>query len=946
MLLNKVALNKFVLFFCLLIFSTYSFSNGIADYEKARQAYNSNQYQEAFIHVRNALKAQPDYLPAKILVGQLFLINGLYQEAEVEFADAYTAGADVNLIIEDWGRALLLAGQFDKIIEFEDLETLAQDRSLVWLKLRAQACLGIKDVPCAKKAYESILNTSAEHPDGLNGLAILSIRDENPAQALLYLDRALKKDNNNAQAWGLKGQITKNDGDIQQALVYLNKAFVLDPTDPFISKNLVDAYISATDYDTAIKISEDILSQTPDDLYVMFANSWLTSQVNSLNAAKSQLELIANRLANVSDHALSAEPSLYYLRGMVGFMQQNFERAREDFLAYSKETADDLQTAILLAKTYMALNDSDSAMEVLELHEQALMDIVHHGLLLGNLYLKRNRLFKAFPLLNKLAEKYPQHIDVQIFAIRVALARGKSAEGFTGLEQLLARYPEDRKVLTSHGLINLQAGRLTQAQISIERLYKLHSDEPSIINMKAALLIVLGEFEQAKDILDKVLASSPDLFAAKYNQATILFHEARYAEAKALISALLRRQPGHIQASLLEAKVVLASGEYDQAIEKYRQLLRQYGNSVAVIRAAMSAYLSQNDYQLALRLLRQLSKLDPENPDYPIQMARIYIKTREFKRAGYELEGLDELAQGNASALAAQSQLWLALNNAEKALASIYAAHQVDPQDIGLHLQWVKLLTTAGQFEQADAQLRLLNRKLPENPHVLFKKAELAQAMQQQPNAFELYLQVLAIDTSFDLAYAKLYAISANLGDFDQLISLLEQEVEKSPNRYFPRSLLAQYHYYYGDRQLAKFHYEFILEADSAPNRYALLNRLAVMYLRTDLAKSTAYSEQAYKLNSSDAKVAHTYGWILALKGKYEESLPILRAASVRDTLNPQLKYHLAFTLHALNRSSAAKRLLEEALASEDRFEGRDDASALLDKIVSNPPAKAVGSSS
>lgn len=922
--------------FCLglLCYSVLSMANTSTDYEKARQAYAEEQYQEAFIHIRNALKTQPDYLPAKILMGKLFLNNGLYQEAETEFAEAFTSGADVNLIIEDWGRALLLAGEFDKLIEFKELESVAEDRMLVWLKLRAQACLNIKNNRCAKEAYDEILSTSKDHPDGLNGLAVLAIQQENYTAAIAYVDRALTSDSQNAQSWGLKGQIAKESGDVQQALVYLNKAFVIEPTNPFISKNLVDAYIAATDYDTAIKISEDILNQTPDDLYVMFANSWLTSQVNSLQAARSQLEFIANRLANVSDLALEAEPSLYYLRGMVGFMQQNFERAREDFLAYSNESADDLQTAILLAKSYMALNDSDSAMAVLQRHEEALLDNIHHALILANLYLKRNRLFKAVPLLDRLEAKYPQHIDVRLFAVRVALARGKTAKGFADLQGLIKQYPKDRKVLTSHGLINLQAGRLEQAQLSIEQLYQLFPEQSSVLNMKAALLIVQSEYSQAKSLLDKVLEASPDLFAAKYNQATILFHQGKYAQANHLISALLERQPDHIQASLLKAKVTLASGKYDQAVEQYRQLLRQHGNNIAVNHAAMTAYLSQNDYQLALRILRKLAKLDPENPRYPIQMARVYIKSREISRAIYEVEKLDELAQGDPSSLAAQSQLWLALNNPEKALTSIYAAHQISPQDLGLHLQWVKLLTTAGHFEQADAQLRLLSRRLPNSPHVTFKQAELAQVMGQTDSAIRLFKQVLALDSSYDLAYAKLYAISARLGNFDDVISLLELELKANPGRYFPRSLLAQYHYYYGDKQLAKHHYESILAADSAPNRYALLNRLAVLYLPTDLQKSADYSEQAYALEPNDANVAHTYGWILTLKGLYDQSLPILRAASVRDTLNPQLKYHLAYTLHALERSEAAKQLLEEALASEDRFESRQEASELLDKIT------------
>ena len=46
-----------------------SFASTSEDYEKALTAFNQNEYDEAYIHLKNSLQKDPENLAAKILMG-------------------------------------------------------------------------------------------------------------------------------------------------------------------------------------------------------------------------------------------------------------------------------------------------------------------------------------------------------------------------------------------------------------------------------------------------------------------------------------------------------------------------------------------------------------------------------------------------------------------------------------------------------------------------------------------------------------------------------------------------------------------------------------------------------------------------------------------------------------------------------------------------------------
>ena len=121
--------------------SSYLLASSEDDYEKALKAYNLAQYDEAFIHLKNSLKQDTDNLAAKILMGKILLINGYLAAAEAEFYESLDQGADINIVAEPLGNALLFQNKYEKVINLTEADKLVGDQKVKWLQIRASACI-------------------------------------------------------------------------------------------------------------------------------------------------------------------------------------------------------------------------------------------------------------------------------------------------------------------------------------------------------------------------------------------------------------------------------------------------------------------------------------------------------------------------------------------------------------------------------------------------------------------------------------------------------------------------------------------------------------------------------------------------------------------------------------------------------------------------------------
>lgn len=903
------------------------------DYEKALTAYNQTRYDEAFIHLKNSLQLDPNNLAAKILMGKLLLMNGYLMAAETEFFEALDQGADINLIAEPLGNALLFQNKYDKVINFTETDKLTGDYKISWLQIRASACIRLNKLDCANDAYNDILKADPNNTQAYNGLASVALFQKNLELADSLLAKAIASDNENSTTWRLKGELAHANQDFDSAIDYLQKSLKLAPEDPNTLRKLADIYLESNDYDSARAFVDEIIDKTPNDPLAILLSSWLESKDKEKLVSNARLEQLNSIMASLSPEIIAEQPILLYISGLTAFFHGNTEQAAKDFSQYLTKKPNDIQAIVLLARTYLMTQQNKQALTLLEKHEDKLVENIDSALLLGDLYLKQNRAFKAQKLSDKLVSAYPNDSRVQLFEIRLMAARGKIEEALRILDSAYENNKDKASFLFTYSMMKLQAGYEREALKSAQAILTLYPDEPEFMNLKAGIHIRLREYDEAMLLLDKALAIDPELFAAKFNKAAILSRREDFEASNNIVEELLATSPKHPQSLLLKAHNKVQQGEIEKALDLYSDIL-VLNNDFNYARFELAKlYRALKDYDQSVYHIDRLLVDDFDNPEYLLFKTELYIQKRNISEAKKTLSIVEHFTTDSIEQLLKQSELQRAIDDIPAALKSLEKALALQPENSRIKLNIVRLLISTNEYKKAQDILTSMGASSQTDANYWLVNAIYQNATGKTGDAVSDIRKALSLDPNYHQALVFLYELALKNGYQTAFVEEAKKVVSKSPQNLLAKNLLAQFYYIQQDFENAKPIYLSLLDKKGSFNPSIVYNKLAIMSLGDDINQAYDYIKKAFELNESEPDILDTYGWVLVQKGKAEEGLGYLRKAFARDSNNPEIRYHLGFALAKLNRNQEAVAELEKAVSAQRPFYNRQKAQELLDSL-------------
>ena len=914
-------------------FAFNSFATTSEDYEKALSAFNETAYDEAYIHLKNSLQKDPENLAAKMLMGEILLINGYLNAAELEFVEALEMGADINLLAELLGNTWLFMNKYQSIVDFTDVDKLSGDAEREWLLIRATACIRLEDNECALKDYNTIVASSPNFVPAINGLASIALQNEELVEANQLIQNAISIEPENAISWRLKGQLAYRQGDKDAATANLQQALTFNRNDPIALRNLVDLYLEAKDYDTAKLFVDEIIEDTPNDPLAILLNSWLQSRDNKEAIDNKKLKELNDFMAQLDPELITSQPMLLYISGLTNFFNNNMETAAKDFSSYLQKEPEDLQAVLMLSQVYMATQQDKQALLLLERYQEPLMEEPDSALMLGDLFIRQKKAFKAERLLRNLEEKYPDEGKLQLFKIKLMAARGKQEQALSILQENLPKYTQNAGFLFTYALMNLQAERFEPALEGANLLNKLFPDEAEVYNLKAGILIRQGQLEAAKENIEKALEQNPTLFPAKFNLAATESRLGNVDESNVLVEELLILSPQHSETLMLKAFNMTKQGYVEPAKQIYLDVLTLDPSNVGSRERLSSLYQQQGDTKNALYHLDLLLKDNFDNAEYLLRKASLLINSKQLTEAEKTLNIVRNFINDNPRDLVTYSDLIRSLGNNDLSLNAMERAYSISPENSSISLRYASLLLDLQNNTKAKSLLNGMPKAKEQTPIYWYLIGRLEANLNKDNAAVDAYLKALDVNPSFSQAFVAIYNYALNEEFVDTFLSKSRELIAENDANLLAKNLLAQYLFFIRNFEESTALYKELVENPNTLNPAEAYNRLAIMAVEDSLETAHAYANTAFELQPNSAKILDTFGYLKALRGEYETSLKLLRDAFARDANDPNIRYHLGYTLAKLGRIEEAKEELTFAVNVKRPFFKRPEAQSLLDSL-------------
>lgn len=660
---------------------------------------------------------------------------------------------------------------------------------------------------------------------------------------------------------------------------------------------------------------------------------------------------------------LTLEAAIFHRRGDT---PQAIERAEKLIAARPKA----LEPSILLNDLYRQAGEWEKA-------EKITRDaLVHHA---GNATLRYNlalnllgqrRFGEAEQLLRDLVEQEP---DVLLYA-------GRLAELYTGqtrhdeaeelLRRAVQRDPNDeRRVLVLANFLAKTRGGF----VAEEELVNAMFARPGSVVLRVAL----GELYETMLNLDgaeRVYREAADIAKDPVQKRNALVRAARVLlrlgeinGAEPLVGRILAEDPRNIEARLLRAKVLMTRGRFDAAIEDFRTVLNEQPQSLEILGMLVRAYVANGQSDLAEQGLRSAVSMDPTHVAMRIELVQMLGMQRRYTDALAEIDDLLSHVPFQLDALLRRTDLYLAINEWDKALASAREVRDRYPDSAAGYLQLGNIYFLQTLYDRAADAYRLALERFPLEHNALYSLSQ-AIFVKEGPSAAKRYLEGFLDSypnhptaynvlgeiyfqenehTKAEAAFVKAYQLNPTwLEPYKNLARLYEARGEDDaviqtylnglliiPDNVQLAYLLAQAYARSGKTDDAIATYEGIL--NKRPYIDYVSNSLATLLLRQDKPNLDRVWGLVEKFHTANNSVfLDTLGWTYYYRKEYDNAVAVLQRALKISPNLIEAKYHLGMVYNKRGEKELAAKWLGEALATRVRFHGYDKAKALHKRLL------------
>jgi putative PEP-CTERM system TPR-repeat lipoprotein len=879
--------------------------------KNARTSRAAGDISTAIADLKNALRQDPKNLPARILLAQFYLDLPDPIGAEALLWRARQDGAPDLIVIKPLAQAELLMGNPQLAVKTAEPPADAPpELRASLLAIKAEAYIGLGRAQDAQDALDAGLALDPHSVDVLAAMTRYALAAGNLVAAQNRLADALKQDTRNVALLDLQGTVAFAAQDYALSIQAYAALLKAEPWNLNARLGLAGAQIAAGKSEAADANLGSVLKVAPADPRANYLSALIAYRNHDFVTAQARVQRALNAAKNFAPALLLAGASAYGLH--------QYEQANAFLSQFVYQVPQYAQARKLLAAVQIALGRPADAVKTLA----------------------------------QIVDSSPG--DPQLFALIGAASAqtGDFAAADRYLEKALSLQPDSSALRTELGIARVALGR---TDAGIQELEEASRQDPADA-LRSDVALFIAYFKQ-KDY-DKALGAAERLEQAYPNDATGFdfagaAHLAKADETAARTELLRARalRPGDAIASRSLAALAIHNGDTAAASQFYGEILAANPRDAA---AYVSLAELQDQQGLRSAAIATLKKAIEQNPDAEIvrvSLGQLYLFDHNAQDALGTVEPILVNAAKNAGALEVAGQADLALGNVDAALSAFKTLVAVQPEQSSGHRYLAAAYLAAGKLDLALTEANKSVAADPQDPaakmilariHIAAGGADnarlvLAELATQYPNdAFVAELQKsvgLTPNHNRDaIERTRLALTEARAGHIEMAEAALKEWLETHPEDIAPRQALADIELAAKRLDAARAQYEAVLARD--PDNAAAENNLAWILSRTgEVHAALDHAAHAASLAPDKPRVLDTLGVVYLQSLRVPEAMESLSRAAQAAPADPEIQFHLAQALAGAGENVRARSVLRDLLATDRRFDERDQAQTLLQSL-------------
>lgn len=330
--------------------------------------------------------------------------------------------------------------------------------------------------------------------------------------------------------------------------------------------------------------------------------------------------------------------------------------------------------------------------------------------------------------------------------------------------------------------------------------------------------LLFGETDAAMEQAEFVLKDSGQNLEALALKASVLIRQKKQPEALTIIDNILKEKPDHTDALSLKALIYMENGDFTKALALIDAAKKSDINNIGLDFFKIQLDAKAKNIDAVLVDYEKLVASHPENQEFKVTLAKIYVQTGKTKEAEELLQGLIESEPNNV-------QLKLLLLDFLSATAKErvdlqfqqFTEHHKDQPRILLDLaNW---MIARRNFEVAKTALNRVI-ELEDDSIVGLSAQTLLAKMAFDNRDFEksekIVKEILKANSSYDDAKVLQARLLLVKEQYDDAISLLNKVIWSKEDSEEANLLLGQTFLIKGDQKQADKHFLSVLEANPA----------------------------------------------------------------------------------------------------------------------------------